>query len=105
MSWRAGRGDMHSQLWRGVAARRNRIFAVVTRFSLSVVGLFAWTGHAGALPSFAEQTGQRCSACHVGGLGPQLTPFGRQFKLGGYTMRAGAGFTMPLAAMVVASYV
>ena len=105
MSWRAGRGDMHSQLLRGVAARRNRIFAVVTRFSLSVLGLFAWMGHADAVPSFAEQTGQRCSACHVGGLGPQLTPFGRQFKLGGYTMRAGADFTMPLAAMVVASFV
>ena len=40
-----------------------------------------------AVPSYAEQTGQPCQACHVGGFGPQLTPFGREFKLGGYTMR------------------
>src|SRR6266550_2530095 len=94
---------MHSQLLRG--ARCNRIFAVITRFSLSVSGLFAWMSHADAVPSFAEQTGQRCSACHVGGLGPQLTPFGRQFKLTGYTQRAGPDFTNPLAGMVVASFV
>ncbi len=31
-----------------------------------------------ALPSFAQQTGMACSACHVGAFGPQLTPFGRQ---------------------------
>ena len=37
------------------------------------------------LPSFARQTGQRCAACHVGGNWPQLTPWGRFFKLGGYT--------------------
>ncbi|MBV8978213.1 MAG: cytochrome C [Alphaproteobacteria bacterium] len=60
---------------------------------------------ASAVPSFAEQTGQPCSACHVGGFGPQLTPFGRSFKLDGYTMRAGAALTNPLSAMAVASYV
>ncbi|MGA7415872.1 MAG: hypothetical protein WBW33_35700 [Bryobacteraceae bacterium] len=38
-----------------------------------------------ALPSFARQTGQRCSACHVGSSWPQLTPWGRFFKLSGYT--------------------
>src|SRR6185437_9073617 len=59
---------------------------------------------ASAVPSFAEQTGQRCSMCHVGGLGPQLTPFGRLFKLGGYTLRSGTQFTMPLAGMIVASF-
>jgi hypothetical protein len=37
-----------------------------------------------AIPSFAAQTGQPCSACHVGAFGPQLTPFGRDFKTGGY---------------------
>ena len=41
--------------------------------------------HAYALPSFARQTGQRCAACHVGGNWPQLTPWGRWFKLAGYT--------------------
>ncbi len=38
-----------------------------------------------ALPSFARQTGQKCAACHVNGAWPQLTPWGRFFKLSGYT--------------------
>ena len=37
-----------------------------------------------ALPSFARQTGQPCASCHNGTYA-QLTPFGRQFKLNGYT--------------------
>lgn len=36
-----------------------------------------------ALPSLARQTGQPCAACHSAF--PQLTPFGRRFKLEGYT--------------------
>ncbi|HJW39671.1 MAG TPA: hypothetical protein VJ476_00415, partial [Rhizomicrobium sp.] len=48
---------------------------------------------------------QPCSACHVGAFGPQLTPFGRAFKMGGYTMRASTGFTNPLSAMAIASFV
>lgn len=58
-----------------------------------------------AVPSFAQQTGLPCQNCHVGGFGPQLTPFGRDFKLHGYTQRAGDKFTMPFSAMAVASYV
>lgn len=57
-----------------------------------------------AVPSFAVQTGMPCSACHVGGFGPQLTTLGRQFKLEGYTMRAGDSFTVPFSAMAVASF-
>lgn len=37
-----------------------------------------------AVPSFARQTGMSCSACHT--VFPELTPFGREFKAGGYTM-------------------
>ncbi len=37
-----------------------------------------------ALPSFARQTGQPCATCHNGAYA-QLTPFGREFKLNGYT--------------------
>jgi len=55
-----------------------------------------------AVPAFAQQTGQPCKACHVGGFGPELTPFGREFKLGGYTLRAHA--SIPVAAMAIASY-
>lgn len=68
------------------------------------LGIFVST-RAEAVPAFAVQTGQPCSACHIGGFGPQLTPFGRQFKLEGYTMRAGDTFTLPVSAMAVASFV
>ncbi|MEP7065917.1 MAG: cytochrome C [Gemmatimonadota bacterium] len=36
------------------------------------------------IPSFSRQTKLACSACHYGF--PQLTPFGRMFKLNGYTL-------------------
>ena len=90
--------------------RRTRTCApnaiTMTRFSLlAVMLLIGMESHAHAVPAFADQTGQRCSMCHVGGLGPQLTPFGRLFKLGGYTLRGGnQGFTLPLAGMIVASF-
>lgn len=76
------------------------------RYALPVVAALtaiALTRPASAVPSFADQTGQPCQACHVGGFGPQLTPFGREFKLNGYTMRA-KPFNVPLAAMAIASY-
>lgn len=56
-----------------------------------------------AVPSFARQTGQDCVACHIGGFGPQLTPFGVKFKLGGYTDSDGKDGKLPLSGMVVAS--
>ena len=37
-----------------------------------------------ATPSFARQTGMSCTACHYSF--PELTPFGRQFKMNAYTM-------------------
>jgi hypothetical protein len=97
---------MHAKLTRSHLARGTGFFIFFARVGTFAIAVVTWSiSNANALPAFAEQTGQRCSACHVGGLGPQLTAFGRQFKLGGYTLRAGAGFTNPLAAMVVASYV
>src|ERR1700735_3713074 len=57
-----------------------------------------------AVPAFAAQTGQPCQTCHVGGLGPQLTAFGRNFKIHGYTLRA-TSFSVPFSAMAQASYV
>src|SRR5438445_167137 len=35
-----------------------------------------------AVPGFARQTGLSCQACHT--IFPELTPFGRQFKLNAY---------------------
>jgi hypothetical protein len=55
-----------------------------------------------AVPSFARQTGQPCETCHVGAFGPQLTQFGREFKLNGYVWNDG-GKHIPLAAMLQAS--
>ena len=40
-----------------------------------------------ALPSFARQTGQPCGTCHTDF--PALTPYGRRFKLLGYTTGGG----------------
>lgn len=77
--------------------------------SLSIIGgallgaAVLLTPHAArAVPSFAQQTGQPCKACHVGGFGPELTPFGREFKLGGYTLRVHG--SVPLSAMAIASW-
>jgi hypothetical protein len=66
----------------------------------TILALVAST--ASAVPSFAVQTGQPCQTCHVGGLGPQLTPFGREFKLHGYTARV--KYNLPLAAFAQASF-
>jgi len=54
-----------------------------------------------ALPAFARQTGQNCVACHAGGQFPELTPYGRMFKMTGYTI---GSRTIPLSLMAVASY-
>ncbi|MBN3787817.1 cytochrome C [Burkholderia sp. Ac-20353] len=51
-----------------------------------------------ALPIFARQTGQSCVACHAGGQFPELTPYGRMFKLNGYTI---GERTIPIAAMAI----
>ena len=73
--------------------------------TLSLAVLAAVVPHvAAALPSFAEQTGQPCAACHVGAFGPQLRQFGRDFKLGGYTATDGATHFPPIAAMVYGSF-
>jgi hypothetical protein len=73
--------------------------------ALMLFGLaVAWSPPAAAVPSYARQTGQACAGCHVGAFGPQLTAFGREFKLRGYTMKAGDIKSLPLSAMMVASY-
>ena len=54
-----------------------------------------------ALPAFARQTGQNCVACHAGGQFPELTSYGRLFKMTGYTIGNRA---IPLSAMGIASY-
>jgi hypothetical protein len=51
--------------------------------ALSTVAiLLLCSNNALAVPSFARQTGMACEACHT--VFPELTPFGRAFKLNGY---------------------
>ncbi len=57
-----------------------------------------------AVPSFAEQTGQPCAACHVGAFGPQLKQYGRDFKLNGYVATDGKPHGLPLAATLQSSF-
>ena len=72
------------------------------------------TIHREVIPSFSRQTGLACNVCHT--TFPQLTPFGRLFKLNGYTLtglqvvEAGAPKTSlkidlipPVSAMVMSS--
>ncbi|RUP25982.1 MAG: cytochrome C [Curvibacter sp.] len=69
--------------------------------------LFLWVALVGALlavpaqavPAFARQTGENCVACHTAF--PELTPFGREFKLNGYTW--GERQALPLALMMQGS--
>jgi hypothetical protein len=51
---------------------------------------------AAALPAYARQTGQPCATCHT--VFPELTPFGRRFKIGGYTLQGGNWQGPPIAA-------
>jgi hypothetical protein len=55
--------------------------------SLGLVALLLLCGSvtpSWAVPSFARQTGMACAACHT--VFPELTPFGREFKLNGYVL-------------------
>ena len=92
------------------------VFGGAGAFALVLVAGVAWSPRpASAVPSFARQTGQPCATCHNGAF-PQLTPFGRQFKLNGYTaggtrcrdseaVAAGQGeVQIPVSGMVVASF-
>ena len=78
-----------------------RVWAVA---SLLVVGMFSipTVRPAYALPSYARQTGQQCAACHNGF--PELTPYGRLFKLNGYTFSGGNLNWPPIAAMAIPSF-
>ena len=63
---------------------------------LALAGAVVSPRPAEAVPSFARQTGQPCGVCHTDQ--PGLTPFGRRFKLGGYTLGGGDYRTTPFSA-------
>ncbi len=81
----------------------NKALRAGAAFGLGLAGFVGVSEDASALPSFARQTGQNCSTCHTAF--PQLTPFGRRFKLGGYT--AGGGIDTqfpPISAMLMSEF-
>jgi hypothetical protein len=78
-------------------------FTAWFRILLALVATVLSVNEALAIPAFADQTGQPCSSCHVGGFGPQLTVFGREFKILGYTVRSKEG-SIPVSAMAIASF-
>jgi hypothetical protein len=61
-----------------------RLGAEATLWLLGGFALIFLAQPARAVPPFARQTGLACEACHT--LPPELTPFGRRFKLNGYTL-------------------
>jgi hypothetical protein len=67
---------------------------------VTAAGILIKPPAASAVPSFARQTGQPCATCHTAF--PELTPFGRRFKLNGYTMGGGLTFdeAPPIAVML-----
>lgn len=66
---------------------------------------FVLSGNANAVPSFSRQTGAACSQCHTQSFGPNLTPFGRDFKLGGYTLGGGKESNIPaVSGMIEGSF-
>jgi hypothetical protein len=49
-----------------------------------LIGIVLLPLNAQAVPSYARQTGMPCAGCHT--TPPELTPFGRDFKINGYTL-------------------
>ncbi|MGZ5236558.1 MAG: cytochrome C [Caldimonas sp.] len=80
---------------RGVAAT-----SLPAWLGLAILLLAMWPDSAEAIPAFNRQTGQNCIACHAGGQFPELTPYGRLFKLTGYTI---GERTVPISGMAVAT--
>jgi len=79
-------------------ASRERAFAPIAAICAAIAGIIMMglpTRQAQALPSFARQTGQPCGTCHTDY--PALTPYGRRFKLYGYTIGGGKYRTTPFS--------
>jgi hypothetical protein len=71
---------------------------------LAAIGMWcaAYWRPVAALPSYARQTGQECAACHNGF--PELTPYGRLFKLNGYTFSGGTTDLPAIAGMAIPTF-
>ena len=81
--------------------RSNRSVKAWWRLTACALALMLVPALASAIPLFNRQTGQNCVACHAGGQFPELTPYGRLFKMTGYTL--GVHTSLPVSAMGLAS--
>ena len=88
------RPSVPNSSWRDAARSLSRWF-------IAAAALVGAMQSAEAIPLFNRQTGQNCLACHAGGQFPELTPYGRLFKMTGYTL--GQRTEVPLSAMAVVS--
>src|SRR5579862_7520723 len=86
---------------RASMGRNLRAAALAVAAIVVAVGAL-WPRAAAALPSYARQTGQECAACHNGF--PELTPYGRLFKLNGYTFTGGTLDWPGIAAMAIPNF-
>src|SRR5271166_1389392 len=74
----------HLELSSGLAGVRFLRLGAVAIFVLGASALTLVSAPARAVPSFARQTGLACESCHT--IPPELTAFGRRFKLNAFTM-------------------
>ncbi len=81
---------------RGSRIRVTALSFIELVFLITATAAFAPSAQ--ALPSFARQTGQPCGTCHTDF--PALTPYGRRFKLLGYTTGGGEFRTTPFSSQV-----
>ena len=89
---------------RATSEETAKVYAALTAVTVLAVAAICVVSvtPARALPSYARQTGQQCAACHNGF--PELTPYGRQFKLNGYTWSGGTSDLPPIAAMAIPTF-
>src|SRR5690242_10885145 len=81
-----------------LARARKTVPSIFNAGTLLLLVLLVLPRSAPALPLYARQTGQPCATCHTAFL--ELTPFGRRFKLGGYTLDGGTWKGPPFAVML-----
>ena len=101
---------MDAAAMRSTAKALVAVTVKIAAFSVGLAAIAAGTiaslavsaGPADALPAYARQTVQPCAACHTAF--PELTPFGRRFKIGGYTLQGGDWNGPPLSAMFMAGF-
>jgi hypothetical protein len=101
---RAKRYDLGHIEQEGHAPRFGRLVRALVLVATGVSGLVLGPTASKAVPSFARQTGMTCSVCHTSI--PELTSFGRQFKMNGYvlSMPPDPKMALPITAFMVGGF-